>query len=171
MRKLNEKARVVRDEEEGEEESAVEGAFQLDMSDEQATTLHDILPDAQRSKVKHDKKLKDLVKNLNSRVFITPETLPANTRFQTQCFHNAERFEKFLKDNNLGIGNLKILNAIELIAVERAPYWENVWLTLVSTELAMFLKLRIHACYPSFDHKYQCLIAYFITNMLHRDRE
>jgi hypothetical protein len=81
-RKWREKARVVRDEEEGEEESAVEVAFQLDMSDEQATTLHDILPDAQRSKVKHDKKLKDLVKNLNSRVFITPETLPANTRFK-----------------------------------------------------------------------------------------
>ena len=54
MRKVNEKARVVRDEEEGEEESAVEVAFQLDMTDEQATTLHDLLPDAQRSKVKHD---------------------------------------------------------------------------------------------------------------------
>jgi hypothetical protein len=46
--------RVVRDEEEGEEESAGEGAFQLDMTDEQATTLHDLLPDAQRSKVKYD---------------------------------------------------------------------------------------------------------------------
>jgi hypothetical protein len=46
--------RVVRDEEEGEEESAREGAFQLDMTDEQATTLHDLLPDAQRSKVKYD---------------------------------------------------------------------------------------------------------------------
>ena len=50
MRKLNEKARSARE----EEESANEGAFQLDMSDEQATTLHDILPDEQRSKVKHD---------------------------------------------------------------------------------------------------------------------
>jgi hypothetical protein len=46
-----------------------------------------------------------------------------------------------------------------------------VWLTLVSTELAMLLKLRIYACYQSFDHTYQCLIAYFITTMLHRDRE
>ena len=54
MRKLNEKARAARSEEEGEEESAVEVAFQLDMTDEQATTLHDLLPDAQRSKVKHD---------------------------------------------------------------------------------------------------------------------
>ena len=46
-----------------------------------------------------------------------------------------------------------------------------MWLTLVSTELAMFLKLRIHACYQSFDHKYQCLIAYFITTMLSQDRK
>ena len=35
----------------------------------------------------------------------------------------------------------------------------------------MFLKLRIHACYQSFDPTYQCLIAYFITTMLQRDRE
>ena len=54
MRRRRENARVVRDEEEGEEESAAEGAFQLDMTDEQATILHDLLPDAQRSKVKHD---------------------------------------------------------------------------------------------------------------------
>ena len=54
MRQLNEKARAPRDQEEGEEESAVEGAFQLDMTDEQATTLHDLLPDAHRSKVKYD---------------------------------------------------------------------------------------------------------------------
>jgi len=33
MRKLNEKARVGRDEEEGGEESAADIAFQLDMSD------------------------------------------------------------------------------------------------------------------------------------------
>ena len=47
-----------------------------------------------------------------------------------------------------------------------APFWENVWLTLFSAELSMFLKLRIHACYNCFDETYRCLIAYFITTML-----
>ena len=46
-----------------------------------------------------------------------------------------------------------------------------MWLTLFSAELAMFLKLRIHACYNCFDETYRCLIAYFITTMLQRDRE
>ena len=35
----------------------------------------------------------------------------------------------------------------------------------------MFLKLRIEDCYKFFDETYKCLIAYFITTMLQRDRK
>jgi len=60
---------------------------------------------------------------------------------------------------------------VQLIAGERAPHWNNVWLTLVWFQKAMFLKLRIYDCYNIFDQAYRCLIARFIASMLAQDRK
>ena len=115
-RKWREKARAARDEEEskqgeeddedeeesmqGAEASAREGAFHLDLSDEQALSLHDLLPEAYRSKERYSKTLKDLVKNLNRNVFITQEELP-EVMMTTQHLHTGEEFRTYLKKNNL----------------------------------------------------------------------
>ena len=85
----------------GAEESAREGAFKLDLSDEQALSLHDLLPDAKRSKERYSKTLKNLVKNLNRNVFITQEELPDNVMMSTKHLHTGLEFRKYLKDNHL----------------------------------------------------------------------
>ena len=77
----------------GAEESAREESFQLDLSDEQAISLHDLLPDAKRSKERYSKTLKNLVKNLNRNVFITQEELPDNVMMSTQHLHTGEKFK------------------------------------------------------------------------------
>ena len=58
-----------------------------------------------------------------------------------------------------------------MIAGERAPHWNNLWLTLVWFQKAMFLKLRIYDCYNTFDQAYRCLISTFIATMLSQDRK
>ena len=114
----------------GEEDSAREGAFQLDMTDENAITLRDLLPEAYRSKERCSKKLKDLVMTLNRRVFITQEELP-DVMMPSQHLHTGEAFRAYLKKNHLRISDLKIYNKVQLIEATNAPHWNNVWLTLV----------------------------------------
>jgi hypothetical protein len=114
----------------GAEESAREGAFQLDMTDEHAITLHDLLPEAYRSKERCSKKLKDLVMNLNRRIFIMQEELP-NIMMTTQHLHTGEAFRAYLKKNNLRISHLRIYNKVQVIEAKNAPSWYNVWLTVV----------------------------------------
>ena len=100
------------------------------MTDEQAITLRDLLPEAYRSKERYNKTMKDLVVNLNRRIFITQEELP-NVMMTTQHLHTGEAFRTNLKKNNLRVSHLKIYNKVQLIEATMAPTWNNVWLTLV----------------------------------------
>ena len=84
----------------GAEDNAREGPFQLDMTDEHAISLHDLLPEAYRSKERYSKKLKDLVKTLNRNVFITQKELP-DVMMSTQHLHLGEEFRAYLKKNHL----------------------------------------------------------------------
>ena len=85
---------------------------------------------------------------------------------QTKALHTGKHFKQYLKDNNLHIEDLRIYSKIELIDGNRAPTWHNIWLTLVSTKQARFIKIRLFDCYICFDQEYRCLISTFITTML-----